>query len=287
MKNTCSILIIALCFFLIGSCKKSTQSDNQSIPLIPSKPKTLAVLSNVTVLNIKNDSVLLTANILDSGNDTAKLVGFQFGVDSLKFSQVLFTYKSNSFQSQLKGLEPGQKYYVRAVAENSVGASFSQISAFYTDSNYKIGGIGKKGGIIFYDKGNYNNGWRYIECKLTNSGTTRFWSRSDIEVAGLLSGIGNGRENTDKLINIGGGGSGAVNLCKTSGWYLPTRAELGVIYSQLFKKGLGNFNTTDTYWTSEQTGTVFYAVRFLNNNTQIDYYPSSNNWINVRLLNRF
>lgn len=46
------------------------------------------------------------------------------------------------------------------------GSSTSGISIATTavDATYKIGSTGPGGGLVFYDKGNYDDGWRYLEA---------------------------------------------------------------------------------------------------------------------------
>ena len=140
---------------------------------------------------------------------------------------------------------------------------------------YVVGGRGQ-GGIIFYDKGEYTDGWRYLEVSI-NRLTDRYWA-DDSEVnymSGLKSGLGNGDFNTDNIIRVWGTDSAAWDARNYNGggytdWYLPTRDEMQLVYKVVGKKygkklqkkipgfdyvNYGNWNTANwkDYWTSEMS----------------------------------
>ena len=57
----------------------------------------------------------------------------------------------------------GQTYWrVRAVDGDGQGGPWSVIIAIQI--GYSIGDTGPAGGIVFYDKGSYSDGWRYMEA---------------------------------------------------------------------------------------------------------------------------
>ena len=82
---------------------------------------------------------------------------------------------------------------------------------------YKIGDTGPGGGIIFYDKGDDAEGWRYLEAAPPEFEYETNWN-SAMEMS--------------KLLNING----------ITNWRLPSRDELGYMYLNLKKKGLGGFS---------------------------------------------
>jgi len=41
---------------------------------------------------------------------------------------------------------------------------------------YHIGDTGPAGGIVFYDKGSYSNGWRYMEVAPNDIGSAPWWN---------------------------------------------------------------------------------------------------------------
>jgi hypothetical protein len=64
-------------------------------------------------------------------------------------------------------------------------------------NGYAIGSIGQAG-IVFYDKGSYSNGWRFIECSKT--GYSKYWGGHDIVTGAMNTAIGAGKTNTIAII---------------------------------------------------------------------------------------
>jgi hypothetical protein len=81
------------------------------------------------------------------------------------------------------------------------------------------GAPGPAGGYVFYDKGEYSDGWRYLECA-----------------------------PEDDVYSFGG----------YEDWYVPSIKELIWMSDNLYKKGMGNFtynnyeSLRDYYWSSEK-----------------------------------
>jgi hypothetical protein len=89
-----------------------------------------------------------------------------------------------------------------------------------------VGNHGPSGGIIFYDKGNYSNGWRYMEAAPKNSEFQSDWNSAEVKC---------------KRLNIGG----------FSNWQMPSRYDLNLMYNNLKLKDLGDFSN-HWYWSSEK-----------------------------------
>ena len=150
---------------------------------------------------------------------------------------------------------------------------------------YAIGDTGPAGGIVFYDKGYYSDGWRYLEvapADLTIGNITSFifgyyraTDNSDCQWTGTVTFIGSGRINTQMLVEAmgnetyssisgaGKNGNYAAKLCYDyvlngyDDWFLPSRDELNLIYNNLYKAGLGGFVSL-YYWSSSEDN-VYYA----------------------------
>jgi len=123
----------------------------------------------------------------------------------------------------------------------------------------KIGGKGQ-GGIVFYDKGIYSDGWRFLEAAPDNTEFNRVeWGayEKDIVTSTL---VGSGKRNTELIVamlrQLRETGR-AAQLCASlnfngfADWFLPSRDELDLIYKNLKQKGLGGFSNT-SYWSSSQ-----------------------------------
>lgn len=105
--------------------------------------------------------------------------------------------------------------------------------------NYAIGSAGPGGGIVFYDKGAFSNGWRYMEVYngfLNNAQ----WGCSQTNVAGTSAAIGTGYENTQLIVNACSTPGIAARICDNlsvvangvtvNDWFLPSADELNQIY---------------------------------------------------------
>jgi gliding motility-associated-like protein len=123
--------------------------------------------------------------------------------------------------------------------------------------NYLAGTTGPAGGLIFYDKGNVTNGWRYLESANTDIVGIPWWNGTLITTGATATSIGSGLQNTNTIITAQGAGNYAATAAKnyTQGdykdWFLPSRDELNLIYQNLKVKGLGNLNN-DFYWSSSE-----------------------------------
>jgi hypothetical protein len=90
---------------------------------------------------------------------------------------------------------------------------------------YSINDTGEGGGIVFFDKGNYSDGWRYLEAAQDN----------------LEKGTWNDAKQACKTLQANG----------VKDWYLPSKQELDYLYENLFKQNLGDFKE-GYYWSSTE-----------------------------------
>lgn len=139
-------------------------------------------------------------------------------------------------------------------------------------AEFAIGDTGPAGGTVFYDKGFYSNGWRYIEAATEDLGFFE-WGCSGTLVGDTSSALGSGYTNSaltanshDELDNYYNnpavcnvGNNGTVAAQKTllmqannyDDWFLPSEAELLLMHTNLHVQGLGNFSATP-YWSSTE-----------------------------------
>ena len=128
--------------------------------------------------------------------------------------------------------------------------------------DFFIGMTGPGGGLIFFDKGEYSDGWRFLEAAPTDIPIPLRWSTQDnqyskfIEIPDTLTEIGTGKNNTTSILisDISAPAAlAAVNYSNNgkTDWFLPSRDELNLIYENLHKNGLGGFSN-DIYWSSSQ-----------------------------------
>ncbi|MFH1223329.1 MAG: hypothetical protein V1647_03180 [Pseudomonadota bacterium] len=131
---------------------------------------------------------------------------------------------------------------------------------------YAIRDNGPADGWVFYDKGSYSNGWRYLEAAPSDASSSA-WSNVSTSMVGCSnSAIGAGATNTTQIINQSGHSTSAAKLCADlstggySDWFLPSKDELNKIWVNL-KRGWDESNYYYTpvgdvanahYWSSTE-----------------------------------
>jgi len=188
--------------------------------------------------------------------------------------------------------------------------------------SYDIGDRGPANGYIFYDKGDYSNGWRYLEVIPSSMqvpfGYYRKYSSSDnLYVNGKIvydsltctkDSVGKGKSNTQLLIDCMGSytyslptGSDktysyAAKKCADyeyngfDDWYLPSLEELNIIYETIVESDIASF-PGGYYWSStEYEGSADYAClqHFGNKYESNNYFYGERNEIaNICLVRSF
>ncbi len=132
---------------------------------------------------------------------------------------------------------------------------------------YKIGGFGPAGGIIFYDKGIYSNNWRYLEVAPVESEFEAEWGAEYKYFEGGLSNIGSGKNNTRiivELLNQLGETRKAAMICDElifdgyDDWFLPSIDELSLINKNSREKAV--LSNNNSYWSSSTNGRCTYYL---------------------------
>ncbi|SET34187.1 Leucine rich repeat-containing protein [Natronincola peptidivorans] len=162
---------------------------------------------------------------------------------------------------------------------------------------YEIGETGPAGGIIFYDKGNDADGWRYLEAAPASTQWQVEWGAYGNTIGGTDSAIGTGAMNTSIVtswLNIDGETNKAAQLSYYlewggyKDWFLPSIDELIAIYDELYQDY--GFNTGNNYWSSSE-GSGFWAdnmagmLGMTNTANSINY--DKNKDINARAIRAF
>jgi len=126
---------------------------------------------------------------------------------------------------------------------------------------YRIGDTGPAGGLIFFDKRNNSNGWRYLEVAPVETEFQAQWSVRGTWVENTQEIIGSGRRNTQLIVDTFNRVSGEWDTAAQkvfdlefggfNDWFLPSRDELDQMYGNLKRRNLGNFKE-EWYWSSTQ-----------------------------------
>ena len=111
-------------------------------------------------------------------------------------------------------------------SESSSTVTITQRGITKIEFKYYIGAIGPGGGYVFYDKGNNNDGWQYLEAAPANIEFSATWDNA----------VSRCRQ---------------LNINEITGWYLPDKDQLNLMYKNLKAKGWGGFKDT-LYWSSSQ-----------------------------------
>jgi hypothetical protein len=132
-------------------------------------------------------------------------------------------------------------------------------------TTYKIGDKGPAGGLIFYDKGNNNGGWRYLEAAPVETEFQAIWSEESFYIRDdeytTRSEIGFGKRNTQFIVqkfrqktgnwNTAAQKANDLSFNGFEDWFLPSQAELDQIFGNLKRRNLGDFKD-EWYWTSTE-----------------------------------
>ncbi|MCX7026723.1 MAG: DUF1566 domain-containing protein [Spirochaetes bacterium] len=121
-----------------------------------------------------------------------------------------------------------------------------------------IGAVGPAGGNVFYDKGFYSNGWRYLEAAPYSTEAMKAWWIGRGETLGATgAAIGTGKANTDTIVAATGSSGSAAQYCADlvyggfDDWFLPSIDELALIYHNLKLNYKGNYSNY-YYWSSTE-----------------------------------
>ncbi len=155
----------------------------------------------------------------------------------------------------------------------------------------KVGRTGLGGGIVFYVSRTKINvqrgislGGRCLEvAPMTWAGTasdpTMQWGCSATSIVGTGIGIGTGASNTAKIMagcaTPGIAARSAANLTSggRSDWFLPSRAELNLMYTNLYGAGVGGF-ARNVYWSSSEHNAyhAWYQYFFIGDQDALSKY---------------
>ena len=217
----------------------------------------LPVLTTNSIVSVKATTADCGGNISDIGGSSVITRGICWSISPNPTtelnSKTIDGSGTGTFTSFLIGLTIGTKYYVRAYATSSIG------TAYGNENSFTVAAMGSifENGYVFYLDGNGHG----MICALTDLSTIYPWSKGGYpspprKTNATGSTVGTGKSNTLKIISIeGSSGSYAAyacyNLTPVGVWFLPSRAELLLIYTNLKKNGIGGFIDT-YYWTSTE-----------------------------------
>ena len=173
---------------------------------------------------------------------------------------------------------------------------------------YTVGDTGPAGGLIFYDRGSYSDGWRYLEAApVSTEWAQKGWGSYGTWIGGTGTGIGTGQNNTTIIVSWLDNNSDdtygdvtektnrAAYLCNDlvyegyNDWFLPSKDELNLMYENLKVAGVGDF-ASFVYWSSSENNADYARGQYFANGGQYGYnkdFDSENDYSRVRAVGVF
>jgi DUF1680 family protein len=140
-----------------------------------------------------------------------------------------------------------------------------QMTVWLSTREYVPGDVSPAGGLIFYVNPNSaTDGWRYLEAAPFDQSAGATWGCFRTAIQGARgAAIGTGKKNTADMLAACNDGQTAAALCAAAningvtGWFLPSRDELALMYKNLKATGVSDFGARGvvdnfSYWTSTQ-----------------------------------
>jgi len=258
---------------------------------------------NLKKLQLQNISYIVTGSLNAMGNDYA------IAVRVLDVSTGEFSHSDNDFMGSgsrdlyngITGLMAKFVAGMSAEGDKVVQGGRNGTSITGATATYKIGDFGPAGGHIFYDKGVFSGGWRYLEAAPAETEFRAQWGAYQQDVPGTGTAVGSGKRNTqlivERLKQLNESGR-AAQLCESlnfdgfNDWFLPSKDELDLMYKNLRQKGLGSFTTTEDktnwthiYWSSSQNNNGSAWLQYFSSGDQ--YVSSKSNTYSVRAVRAF
>lgn len=138
-----------------------------------------------------------------------------------------------------------------------------------------------QGGIIFYLDANGEHGLVVALSEIVGVEWCQF-EHTDIWTDAIVEDIGAGEENTYKIVKSLGNYIYAATICGDyvngvyNDWFLPSKDELNLIYTNLHQAGLGSF-ASNCFWSSTEIDLWAAWGQDFDSGTQIGW-PKPNAW---------
>ena len=207
-------------------------------------PAVIPLLTTTTASSILGTQAISGGNVTNNGGAdiTAKGVCWRTTTNpTIANSKTIDSMGTGMFVSSITGLFTNTTYYLRAYATNSAGTAYGNQISFTTLPNVVISDH-YHGGIVAYvlqagDPGYIAGQTHGIIAAPTDQSTSIQWYNGNVLATGASGTIlGTGYANTNAIVAIQGAGNYAAKLCYDliidgySGWYLPSKDELGKLY---------------------------------------------------------
>ena len=252
--------------------------------------QSLAVnIGAVSGLSPSDGSTATTTTPALSWNAVPGAAGYEVQIadNRLRVASAQAAEVSGTSYTPTAALASNRTHYWRVRAKDGDG-QYGDWSAVASIIRNAVGDTGPAGGIVFYDKGSYSDGWRYLEAAKSDQATFVEWGGYGTSVGGTSTGIGSGKANTEKIVYKLGSGNYAARICYDlvlgghDDWFLPSRDELNELYKQ--KSTVGGFASPNYRSSSESSSNYAWEQGFHNG---FQYYGNKNVGSHVRAVRAF
>lgn len=170
--------------------------------------------------------------------------------------------------------------------DDSLDKTFEQMREIYEKNSMKFlpltPGVEHEGGIVFYVDATGKHG--LLAAPFDQSDHIKWDDKYNIfeylscRVGANGNGIGAGKANTKRIVDVLGEGNYAAKLCDDlvlagfSDWYLPSKHELYLMWENLCKRNIGGFQVGKVYWSSTEGDdpSMIWMLQFIPN-SEIKY----------------
>ena len=189
--------------------------------------------------------------------------GFVYATSEFpKISDSFVEVSGAEVSKEVVHLEQNTTYYYRTYFTNVTGTYYGKQKSFTTEI-LEIG-TETRGGIVFYiaatptdldGDGVLDTG---LVCATTDQSSGVQWYNGRNSTTGATArGVGSGATNTATIIAAQGSGTYAASVASNydgggfNDWFLPSKDELNLMYTNLKVQGLGSFSNS-SYWSATE-----------------------------------
>ena len=190
---------------------------------LPNQPLPDPLPENPCILNVVN----VTAGV-DGEDEITAIATLGTGQYTYSWSNGVTVTTSSSFHT-IQPSEPGTYSVVVTDENNCAAVAYATTTEGY---ELQIGEVGPGGGIIVYDEGNYNKGWRFVEMTKQPIGTATWGCFGSNINTGQSYDYGSGLEKTQAIISSCSEAGIAARMCDSysqngyDDWFLPSAPSL-------------------------------------------------------------
>jgi hypothetical protein len=284
-----SVLALLACSLMLASCadpaiQGQDARDEFEVSLSPSEPKTATgrdINSDINITNVYAKVFNSSREHLPS-TDVAQVTALTHNGTKWTATVHLASPASGTITFLVWAVNASGEHLYCGTGNLTVGTGGNSITVA-TTSEYALKSMGPGGGYIFYDKGSYSDGWRYLEAdyedyEIDGNSTHIFGhyrivpSETSRLIGGTSQAIGSGVANTN-VLTVAMGDTAftsfygevttttsqyAAKLCADlakngfSDWFLPSYNELVLINDNLKVGGITGFINEGKYWSSSE-----------------------------------